>query len=89
MLYDGPAAMAYINYIEEKDASNELRELYNKYREPAGHVDNVLRVHGHNPPSLVGHVQLYTTLMRGRSPLSKAQREMIAVVVSTINECHY
>ncbi len=81
--------MAFIPYIEESEASPQLRELYDRYREPAGHVDNVLRIHGANPPSLVAHYDLYVTLMRGPSELSKIQREMIAIVVSSINACHY
>ncbi len=81
--------MAYIAYIEEKDASDALRELYDRYRNPKGHVDNVLRIHGHNPASLKAHFELYKTLMQGRSELTKIQREMIAIVVSSINECHY
>lgn len=81
--------MAYIRYIEEENASPALRELYDRYREPGGQVDNVLRIHGHNPPSLEAHFKLYVTLMRGRSDLSRTQREMIAIVVSSINECHY
>ena len=81
--------MAFIPYVEEEDTSPDLRELYDRYRDPAGQVDNILRIHGHNPPSLAAHHQLYVTLMRGRSPLSRAQREMIAIVVSAINECHY
>ncbi len=81
--------MAYIDYIEEDQASDALRQRYDRYRDPAGHVDNILRIHGPNPPSLDAHVKLYATLMRGKSPLSKTQREMIAVVVSSINECHY
>ena len=81
--------MAFIPYIEESEASPQLRELYDRYREPAGHVDNVLRIHGANPPSLAAHYDLYVTLMRGPSELSKTQREMIAIVVSSINACHY
>ena len=81
--------MAFIRYIEEHEALPELRELYDRYRDCAGHVDNILRIHGHNPASLAGHYELYATLMRGRSDLSLVQREMIAVVVSAINECHY
>lgn len=81
--------MAFIPYIEESEASPQLRELYDRYREPAGHVDNVLRIHGANPPSLAAHYDLYVTLMRGPSELSKIQREMIAIVVSSINACHY
>ena len=81
--------MAYIRYIEEEDASPRLRALYDRYRDPQGHVDNVLRIHGPNPASLEAHFQLYKTLMHGRSDLTIVQREMIAVVVSAINECHY
>ena len=81
--------MAFIRYVEEEDASPDLRELYDRYRDPAGHVDNILKIHGHNPPSLAAHHKLYATLMRGRSPLSRARREMIAVLVSAVNECHY
>ena len=81
--------MAFIRYVEESEASPELQAMYDRYREPAGHVDNILKVHGLNPPSLEGHVRLYQTLMRGRSELSPARREMIAVLVSSINACHY
>ena len=81
--------MAFIPYISHEDASPELRALYDRYREPDGGIDNILRIHGLNPPSLSGHVGLYQTLMRGRSELTRIQREMIAVVVSAINECHY
>jgi len=42
-----------------------------------------------NVPSLNAHFELYKTLMRGRSDLTRVQREMIAVVVSTANRCHY
>lgn len=81
--------MAWIPYIPEDDAPPELREMYDRYRDPAGHVDNILRIHGLNPPSLKAHFDLYACVMRGKSDLSRAQREMIAVVVSSINECHY
>ena len=81
--------MAYIRYIRDEDASPELRELYDQYRSPGGHMDNILRIHGPNPPSLEGHYRLCETLMRGLSGLSTSRREMIAVVVSAINECHY
>ncbi len=83
------AFVAYIRYIENREASPELRKLYDRFRGPAGNVDNILRIHGHNPPSLTRHYDLYATLMHATPPLSRARREMIAVVVSAINECHY
>ncbi len=51
--------------------------------------DNILRIHGVNPPVLKGHLALYRAVMHGPSPLSRMQREMLAVVVSAHNECHY
>ena len=81
--------MAYISYIEYDDASPELRRHYDHNRESEGRVDNILRIHGHNPPSLSGHARFYQTLMHGRSELSRTQREMIAIVVSTLNQCRY
>ena len=81
--------MAWIKMIDENEAEGRLKELYARIVEPWGGVDNVLKIHGLNPESLHGHFALYKTLMRGRSPLSRAQREMIAVVVSATNECHY
>ncbi len=85
--YNG--AMAYIPYIEYEDASQEVRALYDKFRNGGGTVDNILRIHGPNPKSWTHHYDLYANLMSGRSDLSRVQREMIAVVVSSINECHY
>jgi len=35
------------------------------------------------------HVGLYRTIMFGESPLSRSERETIAVVVSAANDCHY
>ena len=52
-------------------------------------VDNIVRIHSLNPPSMEHHVRLYAHLMRGESPLSRTQREMIAVTVSSVNDCFY
>lgn len=81
--------MAYIDYIFDKDASKELRALYDRHRRPDGVVDNILRIHGPNPASMEGHHLLYRTLMFGESPLSRRRREMIAVVVAAAIDCHY
>jgi len=81
--------MAWIDVIPEDEADGRLKELYEKYEEPWGGVDNILKIHSLNVPSLEAHYQLYVTLMRGRSDLSRAEREMIAVVASAANRCHY
>jgi alkylhydroperoxidase family enzyme len=67
--------MAYIDYISVPDWDLD--------------PDNILRIHGVNPPVLRAHFELYKTTMFGQSPLTRMQREMIAVVVSATNGCHY
>lgn len=51
--------------------------------------DNILRIHGINPLVLRAHWEIYRAGMFGESPLTRVQREMIAVVVSAVNDCHY
>ena len=81
--------MAWINMIDEAEAEGALADMYSKLIEPWGGVDNIMKIHSLNVPSLVGHFELYKTLMRGKSELSRVQREMIAVVVSALNHCRY
>ena len=81
--------MAWIKMIDEEEAEGKLARLYRRVREPWGGVDNIFKIHSLNPDSIRGHLELYKTVMRGRSPLSRVQREMIAVVVSSVNRCHY
>ena len=81
--------MAWIEMIPEKDASGRLADLYEKYKEPWGGVDNIIKIHSLNVKSMQTHFDLYAHLMCGRSDLSRVQREMIAVVVSAVNRCRY
>ena len=81
--------MAWIKIIQEKNATGKLKELYDKYTEPWGGVDNIIKIHSLNVKSMKKHYDLYSHLMHGRSELSRVQREMIAVVVSSTNRCNY
>lgn len=81
--------MAYIPYVPYEDAEGLPGELHGQYREGARGVDNILRIHSLNPRSMWDHVRLYVHLMRGPSPLTKIQREMVAVTVSAVNHCFY
>jgi len=82
-------AKAWIEMVPEGEADGELAEYYSRWSYPSGQVDNILKIHSLNPRSLKHHYELYAHLMRGKSPLSRLQREMIAVTVSVANECHY
>ncbi len=81
--------MAWIKVIQEDEATGKLKELYDKYAEPSGAVDNILKIHSLNVKSLKTHFDLYAHLMHGRSDLSRIQREMIAVAASAANHCIY
>lgn len=81
---------AWIKIIPEDEAQGELKELYEQeFDSEKQGTDNILAVHSLNPPTLRAHADLYHTVMRAQSPLSRSEREMVAVVVSVINQCHY
>ncbi|HYX86893.1 MAG TPA: carboxymuconolactone decarboxylase family protein [Gaiellales bacterium] len=50
---------------------------------------NILASHSLNPQALEAHYRLYRTIMFGGSPLSRVEREAMAVAVSAANDCHY
>lgn len=52
-------------------------------------LPHILASHSLNPKALKGHRALYRAVMFGESPLSRAEREGIAVAVSAANDCHY
>ncbi|MCI0484591.1 MAG: carboxymuconolactone decarboxylase family protein [candidate division NC10 bacterium] len=54
-----------------------------------GRFDHILACHGLNPAAQRAHIGLYRAIMFGESPLSRVEREMLAVCVSAVNNCHY
>lgn len=81
--------MSWIDEIDEQQASGELAKIYKELSEKRGKVANILKVHSLNPNALRAHLDLYMALLFGRSGLSRADRESIAVVVSASNDCAY
>lgn len=81
--------MAWIKVITPEESQGELFEQYKRMKDPSGKVPNILSVHSLNPAALRAHFDLYRTLMFAPSELNRALREMIAVVVSKTNHCHY
>ena len=87
MAHHGP--MAYIETISEADATGELARWYQRAGNPDGTVDNVMRIHSLNVETLRTHFEMYTATMHRPSPLSRAEREMVAVAISRLNGCDY
>ncbi|GBE23614.1 MAG TPA: hypothetical protein ENH00_09070 [Actinobacteria bacterium] len=83
--------MAFIETIDDRDWDDgELGELHAEAVDPAyERVDNVMTIHSLDPGSMSAHLDLHRQAMRGTKTLRKIDREMIALVVSTINQCHY
>ena len=81
--------MAYIRVIDEDAAEGDLAREYTKAQRRAGRVYNVLKVQGLKPAALRETVRLYLAVMHAPGELTRPEREMLAVVVSAANECHY
>ena len=72
--------MAFIKYLEQDEIPEKNR---------VDDDDNIIKIHGINSNIMKNHFDMYISLMRKRSPLTKVQREEIAVAVSAINGCVY
>ncbi|MGD0694072.1 MAG: carboxymuconolactone decarboxylase family protein [Terriglobia bacterium] len=81
--------MAWIKTVEPSDATGELKAEYDKAQVRAGKVFNVLKVQSLNARTLRASMELYLATMYGESGLSRAEREMLATVVSWANHCFY
>ncbi len=82
--------MAWIETVAPAASSGLLKRLYDAALKRAGKVYNVLRLQSLRPETLRASTQLYLEVMHSeKSPLSRAQRELIATVVSQVNRCHY
>ena len=82
--------MSWIRTIEPGEADEELRALYARVADPAsGQLDHILQIHSLHPAGLRAHFELYRAVMRGTPELRAVEREMIALVVSQLNDCHY
>ena len=81
--------MTWIKVIDVPEAQTALREAYDEVASTRGEVGNILKAHSLQPKVLTAHLHLYRALMFGRSELSRAERESVAVAVSVANNCHY
>jgi uncharacterized peroxidase-related enzyme len=81
--------MARIQVIQPEEATGELKEIYENLTRSRGKLAEVHKIQSLNPQSIVSHMELYMTIMFGKSPLKRVQREMLGVVVSRQNGCCY
>lgn len=81
--------MAWIKTIEVDGAQGPLKSEYEQAVQRAGKVFNILKVQSLNPRTLRASMQLYAATMHAPAELSRAEREMLATVVSQVNGCFY
>lgn len=74
---------------DESALPEDLRPYWQKCRDKLGLVPNVLKAWSLRPEKLRTFIASYNELMLGASGLSKLEREMIAVAVSSVNRCYY
>lgn len=81
--------MPFLRLVDEDDATGLLAEEYAAARGRAGKIFNIVKAMSLSPGTLRAAMGLYREVMFGRSELSRAERELLAVVVSRANDCHY
>jgi predicted PhzF superfamily epimerase YddE/YHI9 len=81
--------MAYIRQIAESEATGSLAAAFAAAVRRAGRIANIIRVMSRDGGSAGASMQLYVSLMKTPNALSPARREMLAAVVSNVNECYY
>lgn len=81
--------MAHLRLIEPDEATGPLKQEYDAAVGRAGKVFNIVKSMSLRPSVLKRSMELYKAIMFGSSALSRQERELLAVVVSRENDCHY
>jgi alkylhydroperoxidase family enzyme len=81
--------MAHVHVLGYDESTGVARREYDAAVRRAGRIWNIVSIQSQLPEVMRDSMRLYQTVMYGASPLSRAQREMMAVVTSQVNDCHY
>src|SRR3954454_13164128 len=75
--------------LQRGNLSPAMQAYFGKCQEKLGFIPNVLSAYAFDNAKLEAFVAMYNDLMLAPSGLSKLEREMIAVAVSSVNRCYY
>ena len=78
-----------LDYEGTKDGEDQVNNYLEIVQQKLGFIPNVLAAFAKFPKQFEGFTKLYNALMLGESGLTKLEREMIAVTVSSENHCFY
>lgn len=81
--------MTHVHVFDYEETTGVARREYDAAMRRAGRIWNIVSIQCQLPEVMRDSMRLYQSIMYGPSPLSRAQREMIAVVASHKNDCHY
>jgi glyceraldehyde-3-phosphate dehydrogenase/erythrose-4-phosphate dehydrogenase len=81
--------MPHVHVLDLEETTGVTRREYEKAMRRAGRIWNIVSIQCQLPEVMRDSLRLYQSIMFGPSPLTRAQREMLAVVTSNHNECHY
>lgn len=81
--------MAWLAVTDEHNATGDLKVAYDSIAERRGRLSNIMRIHSARPDAMLRHMDLYVEIMFGRGGIRRADRELIATVVSAANSCDY
>ena len=81
--------MAWIKQIDENAADGKLNDIYDEIRDSRGKISNIMKIHSLDPDTMKYHLDIYLSIMFSKSTLSREERELIAIVVSALNNCTY
>lgn len=81
--------MAWIRTVPPDEATGALAQTYDAAMRRAGRVAGILRAMSLAPDVLEASMGMYLRVMFRKDGLTRRQREMLAVVTSRRNRCHY
>ena len=81
--------MPWIKIFSYDETKGFLRKEYDAALQRAGRIWNIVSIMSQNPRAMKASMDFYSAIMYGNSPLTRSQREMLAVVVSASNGCVY
>ena len=81
---------AWISMVEDEEADDQLKQIFDVARTPHGTLDNVVRIHSLRPATMIGHLTLYKSILHSDEiTLPLWFLEVIAAYVSILNSCEY
>ena len=81
--------MGWIRKVREEEATGAVARSYEAARRRAGRVYEIVQAMSLDARVLDAAMALYVQVMKGEGGLERRQRELLAVVVSRVNLCHY